>query len=179
MRDVARTAGGESPVSGGPSNVKNEGELSIASGSALASTEKGTKATASDSEAAAAGSLDNEDEEERRKRLARMARGGGPLTSSTGEKVAAPAAAAAEETPEILFNRFLKSVPKLTPEQKLQFQAKLHAAGWTEAQQLWRERAPMRRAATPEDVAGLVADLVASDYLTGEVVVLDGGLNLL
>ncbi|WP_028638422.1 SDR family NAD(P)-dependent oxidoreductase [Nocardioides sp. URHA0032] len=52
-------------------------------------------------------------------------------------------------------------------------------AGWTEAQELWRERSPMRRAATPADVAGLVADLVASDYLTGEVVVLDGGLNLL
>ena len=52
-------------------------------------------------------------------------------------------------------------------------------ADWTEAQELWRERSPMRRAATPEDVAGLVADLVASDYLTGEVVVLDGGLHLL
>ncbi|WP_460835155.1 SDR family NAD(P)-dependent oxidoreductase [Nocardioides hungaricus] len=52
-------------------------------------------------------------------------------------------------------------------------------ADWTEAQELWRERAPMRRAATPDDVAGLVADLVASDYLTGEVVLLDGGLNLL
>lgn len=52
-------------------------------------------------------------------------------------------------------------------------------ADWTAAQELWRERSPMRRAATPADVAGLVADLVASDYLTGEVVVLDGGLNLL
>ena len=52
-------------------------------------------------------------------------------------------------------------------------------ADWTAAQELWRERSPMRRAATPDDVAGLVADLVASDYLTGEVVVLDGGLNLL
>lgn len=52
-------------------------------------------------------------------------------------------------------------------------------ADWTAAQQLWRERSPMRRAATPEDVAGLVADLVGSAYLTGEVVVLDGGLNLL
>ena len=51
-------------------------------------------------------------------------------------------------------------------------------ADWAEALELWRERSPMRRAATPEDVAGLVADLVASAYLTGEVVVLDGGLNL-
>jgi NAD(P)-dependent dehydrogenase (short-subunit alcohol dehydrogenase family) len=52
-------------------------------------------------------------------------------------------------------------------------------ADWADARELWRERSPMRRAATPEDVAGLVANLVASDYLTGEVVVLDGGLNLL
>jgi hypothetical protein len=88
MREVARTAGGDSPVSGGPSNLKNEGELSLASGSPLASMEKGTRATAEGSEAAAAGSLDTEDEEERRKRLARMARGGGPATTSTGEKVA-------------------------------------------------------------------------------------------
>lgn len=52
-------------------------------------------------------------------------------TNPTGEKEAAPAAA--EESPEILFNRFLQTLPRLTPEQKLQFQAKLHAAGWTEA----------------------------------------------
>ncbi|HEF4754933.1 TPA: SDR family oxidoreductase, partial [Burkholderia multivorans] len=48
----------------------------------------------------------------------------------------------------------------------------------TDAQQLWRERAPMRRAATPDDVAQTVAMLVASDYVTGEIVMLDGGLNL-
>lgn len=51
-------------------------------------------------------------------------------------------------------------------------------AGWTEAQEAWRERAPMRRAARPADVAAAVADLVASDYRTGEVLVLDGGLHL-
>ena len=51
-------------------------------------------------------------------------------------------------------------------------------AGWTQAQQLWRERAPMRRAASPEDVAQAVAMLVASDYLTGEILLCDGGLNL-
>ncbi|MGU7771907.1 SDR family NAD(P)-dependent oxidoreductase [Burkholderia sp. MR1-5-21] len=51
-------------------------------------------------------------------------------------------------------------------------------ADWTHAQALWRERAPMRRAAQPEDVAQTVAMLVASDYVTGEVVLLDGGLNL-
>jgi NAD(P)-dependent dehydrogenase (short-subunit alcohol dehydrogenase family) len=51
-------------------------------------------------------------------------------------------------------------------------------ADWTAAQQLWRERSPMRRAARPEDIAQIVAMLVASDYLTGEVLLSDGGLNL-
>ncbi|WP_208514036.1 SDR family oxidoreductase [Variovorax paradoxus] len=51
-------------------------------------------------------------------------------------------------------------------------------ADWTAAQALWRERAPMRRAASPDDIAHAVAMLVASDYLTGEVLLSDGGLNL-
>lgn len=49
---------------------------------------------------------------------------------------------------------------------------------WTQAQQLWKERSPMRRAASPDDIAQLVAMLVASDYLTGEILLSDGGLNL-
>ena len=51
-------------------------------------------------------------------------------------------------------------------------------ADWTEAQRLWREHAPMRRAAGPDDIAQAVMMLVASDYLTGEVLLCDGGLNL-
>ncbi|MGX5887748.1 SDR family oxidoreductase, partial [Burkholderia gladioli] len=51
-------------------------------------------------------------------------------------------------------------------------------ADWTQARQLWKERAPMRRAASPEDIAQAVAMLVASDYLTGEILLSDGGLNL-
>jgi len=51
-------------------------------------------------------------------------------------------------------------------------------ASWTAAQQHWRERSPMRRAASPEDIAQAVAMLIASDYLTGEVLLSDGGLNL-
>jgi NAD(P)-dependent dehydrogenase (short-subunit alcohol dehydrogenase family) len=51
-------------------------------------------------------------------------------------------------------------------------------ATWTESQQLWKERAPMQRSATPSDIAQLVAMLVGSDYLTGEIVLADGGLNL-
>lgn len=51
-------------------------------------------------------------------------------------------------------------------------------AEWTQAQKLWKERSPMRRAANPEDIAQAVALLVASDYLTGEILLSDGGLNL-
>jgi NAD(P)-dependent dehydrogenase (short-subunit alcohol dehydrogenase family) len=51
-------------------------------------------------------------------------------------------------------------------------------ADWTDAQKLWKERSPMRRAASPEDIAQAVSLLVASDYLTGEILLSDGGLNL-
>jgi NAD(P)-dependent dehydrogenase (short-subunit alcohol dehydrogenase family) len=51
-------------------------------------------------------------------------------------------------------------------------------ADWTQAQQLWRERAPMGRAASSQDIAQVVALLVQSHYLTGEVLMADGGLNL-
>ena len=51
-------------------------------------------------------------------------------------------------------------------------------ANWTQAQELWKTRAPMRRSASPEDIAQAVAMLVASDYLTGEILLSDGGLNL-
>jgi NAD(P)-dependent dehydrogenase (short-subunit alcohol dehydrogenase family) len=51
-------------------------------------------------------------------------------------------------------------------------------ADWTQAQALWRDKAPMRRAASPEDIAQAISMLVASDYLTGEVLLSDGGLNL-
>jgi NAD(P)-dependent dehydrogenase (short-subunit alcohol dehydrogenase family) len=52
-------------------------------------------------------------------------------------------------------------------------------ANWDTAQNLWRERSPMRRAALPEDIADVAAMLVASKYLTGEVIMADGGLNLI
>jgi ketoreductase RED2 len=38
--------------------------------------------------------------------------------------------------------------------------------------------APLRRSATPEDVAEVVLGVVGSRYLTGEVVLVDGGLSL-
>ena len=52
------------------------------------------------------------------------------------------------------------------------------AASWPEATELWNSRSPMHRPAKPEDIADLVAALVANDYVTGEIVIADGGLNL-
>lgn len=49
---------------------------------------------------------------------------------------------------------------------------------WTEAQDLWKTSSPMRRAAQPADVADLISAVVHNNYLTGEVILLDGGLNL-
>jgi NAD(P)-dependent dehydrogenase (short-subunit alcohol dehydrogenase family) len=49
---------------------------------------------------------------------------------------------------------------------------------WTEAQDLWKTVSPTRRAAQPSDVAELISAVVHNSYLTGEVILLDGGLNL-
>jgi len=49
---------------------------------------------------------------------------------------------------------------------------------WTEAHELWNARSPMRRPAQPSDVADLIAAVLSNTYLTGEVILLDGGLNL-
>jgi NAD(P)-dependent dehydrogenase (short-subunit alcohol dehydrogenase family) len=52
------------------------------------------------------------------------------------------------------------------------------AIGYETAYELWNTRSPMRRAAQPEDIADMVAALCANDYVTGEIVIADGGLNL-
>ena len=49
---------------------------------------------------------------------------------------------------------------------------------WTAARRLWEERSPMGRGAQPEEIAELASMLVASRYLTGEILISDGGLNL-
>jgi NAD(P)-dependent dehydrogenase (short-subunit alcohol dehydrogenase family) len=53
---------------------------------------------------------------------------------------------------------------------------------WTQDWDVVREhvhaQAPMRRSASPADVAEVVMGLVRSTYVTGEVVVVDGGLGL-
>ena len=49
---------------------------------------------------------------------------------------------------------------------------------WEAARKLWQERSPMQRGAQPEDIAQIASMLVASNYLTGETIIADGGLNL-
>lgn len=51
-------------------------------------------------------------------------------------------------------------------------------ATWPDMLETWNTRAPMKRPAKPEDIADLVAALCANDYVTGEIVIADGGLNL-
>ncbi len=50
--------------------------------------------------------------------------------------------------------------------------------GWDTVRQFVHAHAPMRRSASPSDVAEVVMGIVRSTYVTGEVVVFDGGLGL-
>jgi NAD(P)-dependent dehydrogenase (short-subunit alcohol dehydrogenase family) len=54
----------------------------------------------------------------------------------------------------------------------------LMSKDWTAARKLWEERSPMGRGAQPEEIAQVALMLVASHYLTGEILISDGGLNL-
>lgn len=49
---------------------------------------------------------------------------------------------------------------------------------WTAAHDLWKTRSPMQRSAQPADIAHIAAMLITSSYLTGEIVLADGGLHL-
>ena len=49
---------------------------------------------------------------------------------------------------------------------------------WDDVRELVTTTAPARRAGTPDDVAEVVLSLVRSAYVTGQVVVVDGGLGL-
>lgn len=51
-------------------------------------------------------------------------------------------------------------------------------ASWLDVQSLWKEKSPMQRGASPEDIAHIAAMIIFSTYLTGEIVLCDGGLNL-
>jgi ketoreductase RED2 len=52
-------------------------------------------------------------------------------------------------------------------------------ADWDEFREQIAHSAPLRRTGTPEEVAELVVGLVRATYVTGQVVVADGGLSLL
>lgn len=49
---------------------------------------------------------------------------------------------------------------------------------WDWARDIWREQAPMQRGAKPEEIADIAKMLIDSSYLTGEILLADGGLNL-
>ena len=50
--------------------------------------------------------------------------------------------------------------------------------GWHWARDIWKEHAPMKREAEPEDIADIAEMVIKSRYLTGEIIITDGGLNL-
>lgn len=51
--------------------------------------------------------------------------------------------------------------------------------GWSDADaERLRATTPLRRLGTPEDVAGAVVFLIESDYITGEVIKVDGGRHV-
>lgn len=49
---------------------------------------------------------------------------------------------------------------------------------WVAAHRLWTEKSPMGRGARPGEIAHIASMLVSNNYLTGEIVIADGGLNL-
>ncbi len=51
-------------------------------------------------------------------------------------------------------------------------------ADWDAVREFVRAQAPMQRSATPEDVAEVIMGLARSTYVTGQVVLVDGGLSL-
>ena len=51
-------------------------------------------------------------------------------------------------------------------------------ADWDLVRAVVRERAALKRTATPEDVAEVIVSVACARYMTGEVVLVDGGLHL-
>jgi ketoreductase RED2 len=51
-------------------------------------------------------------------------------------------------------------------------------ADWGPIHDLMSGRAPLGRSGEPEDIAAAIVDVAANPYLTGQVVVVDGGLSL-
>jgi len=51
-------------------------------------------------------------------------------------------------------------------------------ADWGPIHDLMHDRAPLGRSGEPEDIAAAIVDVAANPYMTGQVVVVDGGLSL-
>jgi 3-oxoacyl-[acyl-carrier protein] reductase len=51
-------------------------------------------------------------------------------------------------------------------------------AGWEEFTEKHRQATPLKRVATPDDIAAAVFGLVISDFVTGQTLVVDGGRTL-
>ena len=51
-------------------------------------------------------------------------------------------------------------------------------ADWGPVKQAWADRAPLRRTGTPEDVARVCLTVATAEWMTGEVVLVDGGMHL-
>lgn len=51
-------------------------------------------------------------------------------------------------------------------------------ADWEAAREKWRNNAPLRRSGQPDDVADVAMALATASFVTGEVIVVDGGYNL-
>ncbi len=49
---------------------------------------------------------------------------------------------------------------------------------WDAARTLWNEKSPMKREAQPEEIAQIASSFIGNNYLTGEIIIIDGGLNL-
>lgn len=51
-------------------------------------------------------------------------------------------------------------------------------ADWPEFRKMHEEATPMKRVATPEDIAEAALFLVHSDFVTGQVIIVDGGKSM-
>ena len=51
-------------------------------------------------------------------------------------------------------------------------------ADWEGPREHWRARAPLGRSGTPEDIAGACLYLASATFVTGQVIVADGGMTL-
>ena len=49
---------------------------------------------------------------------------------------------------------------------------------WGALHEAVAQQAPLGRSATPEDIAEAIVGVVRSPYMTGEIVLVDGGLSL-